>query len=66
MKSVTKSKVISAVLLKDLRIELRSRVLTNQVLPFAGLVLVMFAFAHHTTRNRQTSRCQFLSTINFV
>ena len=45
MKSVTKSKVISAVLLKDLRIELRSRVLTNQVLPFAGLVLVMFAFA---------------------
>ena len=45
MKSVTKSKVISAVLLKDLRIELRSRVVTNQVLPFAGLVLVMFAFA---------------------
>ena len=45
MKSVTKSKVISAVLLKDLKIELRSRVLTNQVLPFAGLVLVMFAFA---------------------
>ena len=30
---------------KDLRIELRSRVVTNQVLPFAGLVMVMFAFA---------------------
>jgi heme exporter protein B len=30
---------------KDLRIEARSRVATNQVLPFAFLVLVLFAFA---------------------
>jgi len=30
---------------KDLRIELRSRVATNQVAPFAVLVLVLFAFA---------------------
>ncbi|MBI2169966.1 MAG: heme exporter protein CcmB [Actinobacteria bacterium] len=30
---------------KDLRIEGRSRVTTNQVLPFAGLVLLLFAFA---------------------
>ncbi len=30
---------------KDLRIELRSRVTTNQVAPFALLVLVLFAFA---------------------
>lgn len=30
---------------KDLRVELRSRVITNQVLPFAGLVMVLFAFA---------------------
>ncbi len=30
---------------KDLRIEWRSRVVTNQVVPFASLVLVMFAFA---------------------
>lgn len=30
---------------KDLRVELRSRVVTNQVLPFASLVMVMFAFA---------------------
>ena len=30
---------------KDLRIELRSRVVVNQVLPFAALVMVMFAFA---------------------
>lgn len=30
---------------KDLRIELKSRVTTNQVVPFALLVLVLFAFA---------------------
>ena len=30
---------------KDLRIEARSRVVLNQVLPFAALVMVMFAFA---------------------
>jgi len=30
---------------KDLRIEVRSRVATNQVAPFALLVLVLFAFA---------------------
>ncbi|MGA2036544.1 MAG: heme exporter protein CcmB [Acidimicrobiales bacterium] len=30
---------------KDLRIEMRSRVLLNQVVPFALLVLVLFAFA---------------------
>ena len=30
---------------KDLRIELRSRVLINQVLPFAAIVMVLFAFA---------------------
>ena len=30
---------------KDLRIEVRSRVATNQVLPFALMVLLLFAFA---------------------
>lgn len=30
---------------KDLRIERRSHVVTNQVLPFGGLVMVLFAFA---------------------
>lgn len=30
---------------KDLRIERRSRVVINQVLPFAGVTMVMFAFA---------------------
>lgn len=35
----------SLVLGKDLRLELRSRVIASQVLPFAVLVLVLFAFA---------------------
>jgi heme exporter protein B len=39
------SRIARAVAAKDLRIELRSRVVTNQVLPFSGLVMVMFAFA---------------------
>jgi heme exporter protein B len=30
---------------KDLRVEWRSKVVTNQVLPFAGLTLILFAFA---------------------
>ncbi len=30
---------------KDLRIEMRSRILVNQVLPFAAIVMVLFAFA---------------------
>lgn len=30
---------------KDLRVERRSRVVTNQVLPFAGVTMVIFAFA---------------------
>ena len=33
---------------KDLRIELRSRVVLNQVLPFAAIVMVLFAFALDT------------------
>ena len=39
---------------KDLRVELRSRVVSNQVLPFAALVIVMFAFAleNDTVLNR--------------
>lgn len=38
-------RVASAVARKDLRIEWNSRVLTNQVAPFAAVVMVMFAFA---------------------
>jgi len=33
------------VALKDLRVEMRSRVVINQVVPFAALVMVLFAFA---------------------
>ncbi len=40
---------------KDLRIELRSRVGTNQVLPFAFLVLVLFAFALDADRGLLSS-----------
>ena len=43
--SMSTSRISRAVAAKDLRIELRSRVVTNQVLPFSGLVMVMFAFA---------------------
>lgn len=38
-------RVAVAVARKDLRIEWNSRVLTNQVAPFAAVVMVMFAFA---------------------
>ena len=30
---------------KDLRIEWKSRVITNQVVPFAGVTMVIFGFA---------------------
>ena len=43
--SMSTSRIARAVAAKDLRIELRSRVVTNQVLPFSGLVMIMFAFA---------------------
>lgn len=38
-------RVARLVAAKDLRVEMRSRVILNQVLPFAALVMVMFAFA---------------------
>ncbi len=38
-------RVARLVAAKDLRAEWRSRAVTNQVLPFAALVMVMFAFA---------------------
>ena len=37
--------IVRIVAAKDLRIERRSRVLLNQILPFAGVTMVMFAFA---------------------
>lgn len=38
-------RIARLVAMKDLRVEWRSRVVINQVLPFASLVMVMFAFA---------------------
>ena len=38
-------RVVRLIAVKDLRIERRSRVTTNQVLPFAAVTMVMFAFA---------------------
>ncbi|MBA3286887.1 MAG: heme exporter protein CcmB [Acidimicrobiia bacterium] len=38
-------RVVGLVAAKDLRIEWRSRVALNQVLPFAAIVMVLFAFA---------------------
>jgi heme exporter protein B len=42
---VTSFGVARLVAAKDIRIEMRSRVLVNQVLPFAAIVMVLFAFA---------------------
>lgn len=42
---MTSFEVCRLVAAKDLRIELRSRVLINQVLPFAAVVMILFAFA---------------------
>jgi heme exporter protein B len=42
---MTTWRIARLVAAKDLRIEARSRVVTNQVLPFSLLVMVLFAFA---------------------
>jgi heme exporter protein B len=42
---MTSVAVARLVAIKDLRVELRSRVLINQVLPFAAIVMILFAFA---------------------
>jgi heme exporter protein B len=42
---VSRWHIVRLVAAKDLRIELRSRVLLNQVMPFAAIVMVLFAFA---------------------
>lgn len=42
-------RIAGVVAAKDLRIELRSRVVTNQVLPFAAVTMLMFAFALDAT-----------------
>jgi len=46
---VSRARIAWLIAVKDLRIERRSRVLVNQVLPFAGVTMVMFAFALDTS-----------------
>lgn len=45
MSRSTRSHIARSVARKDLRIEWNSRILTNQVAPFAAIVMVLFAFA---------------------
>ena len=46
---MSRARIAWLIAVKDLRIERRSRVLVNQVLPFAGVTMVMFAFALDTS-----------------
>jgi len=52
---------------KDLKVEARSRVATNQVIPFAVLVLMLFAFALDSDREvlRQVAAGLFWVTVLF-
>ena len=45
MNAAGRWRIARLVAAKDLRIEWRSKVLINQVLPFAGVTMIMFAFA---------------------
>ncbi|NDD86420.1 MAG: hypothetical protein EBZ45_01705, partial [Actinobacteria bacterium] len=45
MSGIGTSRVARMIARKDVTVEWRGRVLVNQVLPFAALVMVMFAFA---------------------
>ncbi len=40
-----RTRIAWAIASKDLRIELRSRIVANQILPFAAVIMVLFAFA---------------------
>lgn len=46
---MSRARIAWLIATKDLRIEFRSHVLVNQVLPFAGVTMVMFAFALDTS-----------------
>lgn len=65
MKSQSTLRVARIVATKDLRIEMRSRVVTNQVVPFAALVMVMFAFAldDDSTLDRVAGGLVWLATL---
>jgi len=65
MMSQSTLRVARIVAAKDLRIEMRSRVVTNQVVPFAALVMVMFAFAldDDSTLDRVAGGLVWLATL---
>ena len=42
---MTRRRIVCLIAAKDLRIERHSRVVVNQILPFAGVTMVMFGFA---------------------
>lgn len=42
---MSRLRIARLIAVKDLRVERRSKVVTNQILPFAGATMVMFAFA---------------------
>ncbi len=42
---MTRRRIVGLIAAKDLRIERHSRVVANQILPFAGVTMVMFGFA---------------------
>lgn len=49
MAEVSRLAIARAMFVKDVRVEIRSRVVVHQILPFAALVMVLFAFALDAT-----------------
>lgn len=58
--------VARLIAVKDLRIERRSRVMTNQVLPFAAITMVLFAFALDAKGVRDPVTGQVSSVLDLV
>ncbi len=59
-------KAAKVIALKDLRIELRSRVVFNQILPFVAVILILFAFAfdkYPTFLERVTPGLYWITTL---
>lgn len=59
-------RIVRLIAAKDLRIERRSRVMTNQVLPFAAVTMVMFAFALDAKGVRNPVTGQVTSVLDLV
>jgi heme exporter protein B len=59
-------RIVRLIAAKDLRIERRSRVMTNQVLPFAAVTMVLFAFALDAKGVRSPEDGQVASVLELV